>query len=105
MHTQRNILSSSWGRLIFMISFSLNPLNLTTAWADEDSPKPSAEERHTVEVEIITDEGTWMSIDVSPDGQWVAFDLLGDLYRVPIGGGDAQPLLEGLAWEMQPTCG
>src|SRR5687767_10304961 len=39
-------------------------------------------------VAIDTDEGTWMSVDVSPDGKTVAFDLLGDLYTVPIGGGE-----------------
>src|SRR5262249_46281247 len=38
-------------------------------------------------VEFTTEEGTWMSLDVSPDGRTILFDLLGDLYRVGIGGG------------------
>jgi imidazolonepropionase-like amidohydrolase/Tol biopolymer transport system component len=54
------------------------------------------------EVTIETDEGTWMSIDVSPDGATVMFDLLGDIFTVPIEGGDAQPLTQGHAWDMQP---
>src|SRR5262245_44367394 len=54
------------------------------------------------EVVIDTDEGTWMQVDVSPDGQTLAFDLLGDLYLLPIGGGEAQPLRTGAAWEWQP---
>ena len=54
------------------------------------------------EVDIETTQGTWMSVDISPDGQWIIFDLLGDLYRIPFEGGDAHPLRTGLAWEMQP---
>jgi hypothetical protein len=41
---------------------------------------------------FTTDEGTWMSLDVSPDGKTIVFDLLGDVYTVPIGGGDARRL-------------
>ena len=42
------------------------------------------------DVPIDTTTGTWMSVDVSPDGKEVLFDLLGDLYTVPIGGGEAR---------------
>jgi imidazolonepropionase-like amidohydrolase/Tol biopolymer transport system component len=53
-------------------------------------------------VPIDTRAGTWMSLDVSPDGRELAFDLLGDIYVIPIAGGEARPLLTGHAWEMQP---
>lgn len=43
-------------------------------------------------VDFTTDVGTWMSVDLSPDGRFVAFDLLGHLYRVPATGGDAELL-------------
>ncbi len=43
-------------------------------------------------VEFTTSEGTWMSVDLSPDGLWIVFDLLGEIYRVPRGGGDADIL-------------
>lgn len=49
------------------------------------------------------DSGTWMSLDVAPDGGTLLFDLLGDIYRLPIGGGPAQPLLTGMAFESQPV--
>jgi hypothetical protein len=42
-------------------------------------------------VAIDTRSGTWMSVDVSPDGQRILFDLLGDLYELPIAGGEARP--------------
>jgi imidazolonepropionase-like amidohydrolase/Tol biopolymer transport system component len=53
-------------------------------------------------VEFDTDEGTWMSCDVSPDGQAIVFDLLGDIYRMPIAGGQAELLSGGVSWEAQP---
>ncbi|MEM1230012.1 MAG: amidohydrolase family protein [Pseudomonadota bacterium] len=52
---------------------------------------------------IDTRTGTWMSLAVSPDGAHVVFDLLGDLYELPITGGDARSLTSGLAWDMQPV--
>lgn len=55
---------------------------------------------HDVTIDART--GTWMSLDVSPDGKEIVFDLLGDLYTVPIGGGEAKALTSGVAWDMQP---
>jgi imidazolonepropionase-like amidohydrolase/Tol biopolymer transport system component len=50
-----------------------------------------------------TSEGTWMNVDVSPDGRVVVFDLLGDIYSVPLDtGGTATPLTSGPAFDMQP---
>ena len=43
----------------------------------------------TREIDFTTDEGTWMALDVAPNGQWLVFDLLGHLYRLPIVGGEA----------------
>ena len=46
-------------------------------------------------VSIDTRTGTWMSVDVSPDGNTLVFDLLGDLYTLPIAGGEATSLTHG----------
>ena len=53
-------------------------------------------------IDIDTDEGSWMSVDVTHDGRTVVFDLLGDLYAVPLAGGTATPLTSGLAFDAQP---
>ncbi|MEO7963528.1 MAG: amidohydrolase, partial [Gemmatimonadaceae bacterium] len=53
-------------------------------------------------IDIDTDEGTWISTDVSPDGKMVAFDLLGDIYTVPLAGGAATALTTGMAFDGQP---
>lgn len=51
---------------------------------------------------FTTDEGTWMNLDISPDGKEMVFDLLGDIYIMPVTGGQAKALRTGLAWEIQP---
>jgi imidazolonepropionase-like amidohydrolase/Tol biopolymer transport system component len=70
-----------------------------------------AEEKWSVEapkgavlkqVPIKTDEGTWMDVDVSPDGQTIAFTLLGDIYTLPVSGGTPKRISEGLSWDVQP---
>ncbi|MEH3046408.1 amidohydrolase family protein [Sphingomonas adhaesiva] len=54
------------------------------------------------EVRIDTDEGSWMNVDVSPDGRTIAFDLLGDIYTMPVAGGTPTRIASGLAFEHQP---
>lgn len=56
----------------------------------------------TRELEFETDEGTWITVDVSSDGKSIVFDLLGDIYLLPIGGGEAKLLRGGAAYETQP---
>jgi Tol biopolymer transport system component/imidazolonepropionase-like amidohydrolase len=53
-------------------------------------------------VSFPTDEGTWMSLDVSPDGQTIVFDLLGDIYTLPIAGGEAKRIVGGMSFDSQP---
>ena len=65
-------------------------------WDVNNPPGPKEE----VTIDVTT--GTWMSLDVSPDGQEIVFDLLGDLYAVPIGGGEARALTNDIAWQEQP---
>src|SRR3954469_5797422 len=59
----------------------------------------------TKPLDFETDEGTWINVDVSPDGQQIVFDLLGDLYVMPVAGsgaGLAERLTQGAAFDMQP---
>ena len=56
----------------------------------------------TRSAKFTTTKGTWMSVDVSPDGQKIVFDLLGDLYTLPIAGGKATRITSGIAYDAQP---
>ena len=51
---------------------------------------------------LDTREGTWLSLDLSPDGQTLVFDMLGDLYQMPFAGGEAVRLTSGMAYDAQP---
>lgn len=51
---------------------------------------------------LKTNEGTWLSMDVSPDGKQIAFDMMGDIYLLPIAGGKAKPVTSGMAFDSHP---
>src|SRR5688572_983375 len=53
-------------------------------------------------ISFTTNEGTWMSLDVSPDGKTIVFDMMGDLFTVPVAGGKATPFTKGLAFDSHP---
>ena len=57
----------------------------------------------TKNIQFTTDEVTWMSLDVSPDGEKIIFEILGDLYTLPITGGKAERISSGMAYDSQPT--
>ena len=73
----------------------------TTDMEQWDVTAPRGETR---EVNFTTSEGTWMSVDLSADGGWVVFDLLGHVYRVPASGGEAVSLTQnsGVAVNFHP---
>ncbi|MFN8588700.1 MAG: amidohydrolase family protein [Candidatus Eisenbacteria bacterium] len=75
--------------------------NVPTVSADAkwDVANPPGEHH---DVTLDTHTGTWMSVDVSPDGRTLVFDLMGDLYTLPIEGGEARALTSGLPWDEQP---
>jgi len=100
----------------FTLFAATSLLATSTAFAQDAPPEEVAsEEAESTEwdvnnppgveisqVPISTDEGTWMDVDVSPDGQTIAFSMLGDIYTMPISGGTPTRIAEGLAWEVQP---
>ncbi|MBA3559714.1 MAG: PD40 domain-containing protein [Gemmatimonadaceae bacterium] len=65
--------------------------------AKKDLPLKSART-----VKFTTDEGTWLSLDVSPDARTIVFEMLGDLYTLPIAGGKAMRITDGMAFDAQP---
>ncbi|RUO75710.1 amidohydrolase family protein [Pseudidiomarina taiwanensis] len=77
-------------------------IGITSAQANDDWDvnNPMGEFK---QVDINVNEGTWMNVDLSPDGKYIVFDLLGDIYRMPASGGDAELLVGGMAWDMQPV--
>jgi len=66
---------------------------------DEKKGLPLKSDR---KVTFTTDEGTWLSLDVSSDGKTIAFELLGDIYTLPIEGGKAKLIDGGMSFDSQP---
>src|SRR5579863_3950997 len=66
---------------------------------DEKKGLPLKSDR---KISFTTDEGTWLSLDVSPDGKTIAFELLGDIYTLPIEGGKAKLIDGGMSFDSQP---
>lgn len=80
--------------LILAVLTCLFPLH---GWEVDEPHAPSV-----VLLEQSFREGTWISVDVSPDGERLAFDLLGHIYVMPFAGGQAQAITSGRSWNMFP---
>ena len=89
-------------------ALSLCLLTASIAWSQESDAATKKKEKKDLpleaarEIKFETDKVTWMSVDVSPDGQTIAFDMMGDLYTLPITGGTATALTHGLAYDVHP---
>ncbi|MEO8449134.1 MAG: amidohydrolase family protein [Gemmatimonadota bacterium] len=69
-----------------------------TTW---DVTKPRGKTR---DIDFTTTEGTWTQVDISSDGKWIGFDLLGHIYRMSSAGGPTECLTQesGIATNFQP---
>jgi len=87
-----------------VIALALSLGTLASRAAQSPSWDVTAARGTTREVAFEMDEGTFLSVDLSPDGRFVVFDLLGHIYRLPSAGGDAVCLTQdsGVAWNMHP---
>jgi Tol biopolymer transport system component/imidazolonepropionase-like amidohydrolase len=87
---------------LVLIALSFNLVFAQVPKPNEIKWDVSAKHGPSSDLEFETTEGTWMAVDVSPDGKWIVFDLLGDIYRMPSTGGDATLLTGGPAYDVQP---
>ena len=85
--------------LLFFIGIGVNAAEETSKPPKWDVNNPPGE---SYQANIDVNEGTWMNLTISPDGKTLAFDLLGDIYTLPITGGEATAVTHSIAWEMQP---
>ncbi|TLY57227.1 MAG: hypothetical protein E6K52_14875, partial [Gammaproteobacteria bacterium] len=73
----------------------------SVAGADPTWDVSNTDQPYTQADFTVTD-GTWMSVSVSPDGETIAFDLLGDIYQIPVAGGEAKLVHGGPAMQRTP---
>ena len=98
----------SWCFLCLVLMSSSFALQANSIWQDAEQDTtgqttfkglPLKAERT---LEFNTTEGTWLSLDISPDGQTIIFDMLGDIYTMPFKGGKATRLTDGMAYDTHP---
>jgi Tol biopolymer transport system component/imidazolonepropionase-like amidohydrolase len=75
--------------------------------AQPEKPKDPAASINTPradarKIAFDTTEATWASVDVSPDGRAIVFDILGDIYTLPADGGQATAISRGPAYDHHP---
>ena len=88
-------------------AWSASPLSAQTAEQNDSSARAARQADAlplitTRTLDFTTDEGTWIAPDLSPDGGTIVFELLGDLYTLPITGGEATRITSGQGYDMQP---
>lgn len=89
-------MSYHWLLLALLLPSTLLAEDKKKKWDVENPGGPQKEVWFTVS------EGTWMNLDIAPDGKNIVFDLLGDIYIMPASGGKATVLRHGKAMEVQP---
>ncbi|MEJ1223440.1 amidohydrolase family protein [Sediminicola sp. 1XM1-17] len=96
---------SNWHFTSLLLFLGVFLGNAQQTKSDNDSIKKATKElplEPERTISFTTDKGTWISLDVSPDGKSIVFDLMGDIYMMPITGGKATALTKGLAYDVHP---
>ncbi|WP_206486454.1 amidohydrolase family protein [Thalassotalea sp. G2M2-11] len=101
-HFKTKIKTLSLSVLLTLSGISTATIAADKADKEEAKWSVNAPQGEFKDVSIDVTQGTWMNIDVSPDGETIVFDLLGDIYTLPISGGEATALMTDIAWQMQP---
>src|ERR1043166_3203070 len=91
-----------YAAVVFLMIASRFPLAAQRGQPARDPMQEGLPLKPTRTLSFTTKTGHWMSVDVSPDGRTLVFDLLGDLYTLPIAGGKATPFTRGMAFDGQP---
>uniref|UniRef100_UPI003F69CF5B eIF2A-related protein n=1 Tax=Polaribacter sp. TaxID=1920175 RepID=UPI003F69CF5B len=86
---------------IGLLSFSFNAQKKDSLSGQEKFKELPLESGR--KINFKTTEGTWLSLDISPDGETIIFSMLGDLYTIPFSGGKATRITDGLALDTKPS--
>jgi len=93
-------------RILLCILLFISPHVFAVESPDESEEKAkwdvNSDQYHSQEISVDTTTTTWSNVAVSPDGKTMLFDMLGDIYSVPIDGGEATALTSEIAWNYQP---
>ncbi len=91
--------------IALLLFFTINNITAQETSKAKDSTKKATKElplEPERKINFTTDKGTWISVDVSPDGKTIMFDMMGDLYTIPMAGGKATRVTEGMPYDVHP---
>ncbi|WP_372903376.1 TolB family protein, partial [Rhodohalobacter sp.] len=89
---------------IFLVLFGLTSVAMGQSTQGEEEPSHKdlqIEPDRSVHLQV--NEGTWMSLDIHPSGEKMVFEFMGNLFELPIDGGEAVQLTHGMAFDAQPS--
>ncbi|MBI3473314.1 MAG: PD40 domain-containing protein [Candidatus Solibacter usitatus] len=89
--------------LAALIAFSQDPPDAAKPDARKSAKKKGLPLKPERKIEFTTDEATWLGLDLSRDGKTLLFEILGDLYTLPVEGGTAQRITSGMGYDTQPA--
>ncbi|MBZ5603920.1 MAG: amidohydrolase family protein [Acidobacteriia bacterium] len=89
--------------MIYRFAFALLAVSLLAQESKPPAKKPGLPLKPERKIEFTTDEATWLSLTLTPDGKTIVFELLGDLYSLPVTGGEAKPITTGMPFDSQPS--
>ncbi|MBO6587396.1 MAG: PD40 domain-containing protein [Gracilimonas sp.] len=106
---EKHTFVNKWIKLLFAGLLVISIPQLSAAQDGEAEADSTEEEKNNDlplepgrEFSFNLNEGSWIALDVSPDGKTIVFDYLGDLYTIPMEGGEATQLTEGMQFDSQP---
>ena len=107
-HARRDGTTAPWTLAVCLLGCLMVPASASDlAQEKQDSPPDKKEKKELPletdrTIEFETSEGSWISLDVAPGGENIVFELIGDLYTLPMSGGTATRITSGVMFDSQP---
>ena len=92
--------------LFLSVLLSLIMFNDAMARQDAGESEPSHKDlplEPDRSVSLSIEEASWISLDLHPTGEKIIFEMMGNLFELPVTGGEATQLTHGMGFDTQPV--
>ncbi len=104
----RRLVANAYAAVLLLLLLCVGAALASPAVSAQETKAPKDPEQEKLPLEVgrhlryTATEGSWISLDVSPDGRRIVFDHLGDIFTVPMEGGRATRITRGMGFDTQP---